>query len=128
MSSSGTHAIQEFCDNWLTIFLLYHAFIVVYARVHCLPLVFIQVDHLANRTYTAAQLKESSIKVASGLVKMKYKKGDVILIFATNCPEYFMLCLACYVLGVIVSTANPVYTPGKFVLQNNDCARHLCFC
>ena len=54
-----------------------------------------------------------SIKVASALVKMGYEKGDVILIFATNCVEYSVVFMACCVLGVVVSTANPIYTPGR---------------
>ena len=74
----------------------------------------IQVDHLTDRSYTGAQLKEGSMKIASALAKMGYKKGDVILILATNCPEYTMVIIACASLGVVVSTANPVYTPGMY--------------
>ena len=43
---------------------------------------------------------------------MGFKKGDVLLILATNCPEYSMIFMACTALGVVVSTANPIYTPG----------------
>ena len=62
---------------------------------------------------TGSQIKEAAIKVASKLVKLGYKKGDVILIFSTNCLEYSILFLACGAIGAVVTTANPVYTPGK---------------
>lgn len=73
---------------------------------------FLQVDHMTGRQLTGSQIKEASIKVASNLVKSGYKKGDVILIFSTNCLEYAMLFLACGAVGATVTTANPVYTPG----------------
>ena len=69
---------------------------------------------MTGRQLTGSQIKEASIKVASNLVKSGYKKGDVILIFAANCLEYAMLFLACGAIGVTVTTANPVYTAGKY--------------
>lgn len=69
-----------------------------------------QVDFPTGRTYTGAKIKELALKLASALNKRGYKKGDVVLIFSTNCPEYVIILLACGVLGVAVSTANPAYT------------------
>ena len=68
---------------------------------------------MTGRELTGSQIIEASIKVASNLIRSGYKKGDVILIFATNCLEYAMLFLACGAIGVTVTTANPVYTAGN---------------
>lgn len=75
------------------------------------------VDHMTGRQMTGSQIKEASIKVASSLVELGYKKGDVILIFTTNCIEYAMLFLACGAIGAVVTTANPVYTAGELARQ-----------
>lgn len=72
-------------------------------------------DNPTGRSYTASQLKDASIRVASGLVKLGFKKGDRILIFANNCPEYGILFLACGAIGTTVTTANPVYTAGRLL-------------
>lgn len=68
--------------------------------------------------YTGAKIKEQVIKVASALTRMGYKKGDVVMLFSLNCPEYPIIFMACGAIGVSVSTANPVYTPGICVLIN----------
>jgi acyl-coenzyme A synthetase/AMP-(fatty) acid ligase len=75
----------------------------------------LQVDNPSGRSFTARQLKQYSIKVASALVKLGFKKGDKILIFCNNCPEYAIMLLACSAIGVIISTANPVYTDGRYL-------------
>lgn len=79
----------------------------------------VMVDNPTGRSFTAAQLKDASIRVASGLVKLGFKKGDRILIFANNCPEYGILFLACGAIGATVTTANPVYTAGELARQLN---------
>lgn len=77
----------------------------------------LMVDNPSGRSFTARQLKQYSIKVASALVKLGFKKGDTILIFSNNCPEYAIMFLACSAIGVIISTANPVYTDAELARQ-----------
>ena len=79
---------------------------------------------MTGRQLTGSQIKEASIKVASKLKKLGIKKGDVILIFATNCLEYSMLFLACGAIGAVVTTANPVYTPGKQIYSESVLVLH----
>ncbi|KAK3596666.1 hypothetical protein CHS0354_038898 [Potamilus streckersoni] len=75
------------------------------------------VDHVTGRSYTCSELKECAIKVASALTKLGLRKGNALLVFMSNCPEYAMVFLACGVMGVTVSTANPVYTPMEIQKQ-----------
>ncbi|XP_033752359.1 probable 4-coumarate--CoA ligase 1 [Pecten maximus] len=75
------------------------------------------VDCTTGRKLSAAQLKDISVRVASGLTKLGYKKGDKILIFARNCMEYPLMFLACGATGIVLSTANPVYTPSELARQ-----------
>ncbi|XP_052064670.1 probable 4-coumarate--CoA ligase 1 isoform X2 [Mytilus californianus] len=77
----------------------------------------LMVDNTSGRHFSGRQLKEYSIKVASALTKMGFKKGDRILIFCSNCPEYAIMFMACSAIGVIVSTANPVYTNAELARQ-----------
>lgn len=78
----------------------------------CFLFIHLQVDYPTSRVYTGAKLKEQIIKVASCLTRLGYKKGDVALLFSSNCPEYPIIFIACATLGVTLSTANPVYTFG----------------
>ena len=74
-------------------------------------------EFLSGKTCTYGQLKASSLRVASGLHKHGLRKGDVALIFSTNCIEFAVLMLACARIGVCISPANPIFTPGELCLQ-----------
>ncbi|XP_055881151.1 uncharacterized protein LOC106069292 [Biomphalaria glabrata] len=66
-------------------------------------------DFLSGQTYTFAQLKEKAIKVASGLHRLGYRKGDVISVYSPNHVHYPVLMLACAATGVWFSAVNPSY-------------------
>ena len=69
-------------------------------------------DGITQETITFEQAKDYAIRVASSLTKMGLRKGDILLLISPNCPEYPILILACSVMGIVVSTANPAYTQG----------------
>ncbi|KAJ8309552.1 hypothetical protein KUTeg_014426 [Tegillarca granosa] len=71
------------------------------------------VDFPTGQQYTYSQLKDYSVKVASALTKMGYKKGDILAIYSTNNPEFVILMHAAASIGVILTTANPAYFPGN---------------
>ncbi|KAL4225255.1 hypothetical protein ACF0H5_015943 [Mactra antiquata] len=77
----------------------------------------LMVDYPTGRVYTGAQMKEYVIKVASCLTGLGYKAGDVALLFSSNCLEYPIIFTACSIIGVTVTTANPVYTAGELSRQ-----------
>lgn len=74
---------------------------------------YLQVDVANGKTYSFSQLKEYAIKIASGLRKLGYKKGDVIAVHATNCAEYAILLLAIPAAGLTITTTNPAFTSGE---------------
>ncbi|XP_064603559.1 LOW QUALITY PROTEIN: uncharacterized protein LOC135468981 [Liolophura sinensis] len=61
-----------------------------------------------GRQYTNSDLKDAMVMVASGLIKLGYKKGDVISICALNSAEYVILCLGVIAIGGTVSFINPL--------------------
>lgn len=44
---------------------------------------------------------------------MKLHKGDKVAIFSRNSPDYTVAALGIIRGGLIVTTLNPLYTPGK---------------
>ncbi|XP_041365922.1 4-coumarate--CoA ligase 3-like isoform X2 [Gigantopelta aegis] len=75
------------------------------------------VDFPTGRSYTYTQLHDATIKLGSALYKLGYRKGDRLLIFIANCPEYAIVVMACAALGVIVSTCNPSYNSVELARQ-----------
>lgn len=45
---------------------------------------------------------------------LKLKEGDTIAICLVNCIEYPEIALGAMEAGLIITTVNPVYKPGKF--------------
>ncbi|KAL3874087.1 hypothetical protein ACJMK2_037150 [Sinanodonta woodiana] len=70
-------------------------------------------DFSTGASFTYGELKDRCIKVASGLTRKGYKKGDVVAYYGINNPEFAMLFLGCAAAGIILTTANPAYTPGE---------------
>ncbi|KAH9519672.1 putative 4-coumarate--CoA ligase 5 [Bulinus truncatus] len=70
-------------------------------------------DYITGHQYTFGELKEKSIRVASGLHRSGYRKGDVVAVYSTNQINYTVLMLACAATGVCFSAVNPTYTPGE---------------
>src|ERR1051325_10952401 len=75
------------------------------------------IDGPSGRTYTYAQFEDAVRRVASGLAKRGFKKGDVLAIFSTNCPEYGIVFHAVAMLGGINTPLNPLYTAEEAAFQ-----------
>ncbi|ESO93533.1 hypothetical protein LOTGIDRAFT_232607 [Lottia gigantea] len=75
------------------------------------------IDFESGRNYSYTVMKGAAIKVASALTRLGYKKGDVIAVYSANVPEYSIIMLAASSIGVIVTPANPSYTPGELAIQ-----------
>ncbi|CAG5134861.1 unnamed protein product, partial [Candidula unifasciata] len=78
-------------------------------------------DFLTGKQYTYAQLKEKSIRVASGLHRLGYGKGDILLSISPNTVDVTVLMLACAANGMWYSSANPTFTAGELAMQLNHC-------
>jgi acyl-CoA synthetase (AMP-forming)/AMP-acid ligase II len=78
------------------------------------------IDGPTGRTFTYAELEHSVRRVAASLAKRGFKKGDVLAIFSTNCPEYAIAFHAAVMLGGINTTLNPLYTAEEASFQLKD--------
>jgi acyl-CoA synthetase (AMP-forming)/AMP-acid ligase II len=78
------------------------------------------VDGPSGRTLTYGQLVESIRRVATGLARRGFRKGDVFAIYAPNLPEYAVIFNAVATLGGINTTVNPLYTVGELATQLKD--------
>ncbi|ORX91813.1 acetyl-CoA synthetase-like protein [Basidiobolus meristosporus CBS 931.73] len=76
------------------------------------------VDGSTDKAYTFADIKNNSLAFAAGITKKyKFKRGDIVGIFAPNAAEYSTICFGTLAAGGAVTTANPSYTPEEFGYQ-----------
>ena len=78
------------------------------------------IDGPTGRTLTYGQLAEGVRRVATGLARRGFRKGDVLAIYSPNVPEYEVLFNAVALLGGVNTTANPLYTAGELAKQLQD--------
>jgi len=97
----------------ITEYVLRHA-----ARLHDKPAL---IDGPSGRTLTYGQLAHGVRRVAAGLARKGFRKGDVFAIYSPNLPEYGVAMLAVASLGGITTTANPLYTADELAKQLSDC-------
>ncbi|XP_071494141.1 uncharacterized protein [Diadema antillarum] len=75
------------------------------------------VDGLSGRSYTYAQVKLFSHRIASALCRQGYRKGDVFGIMSPNIPEFVLMLCGIGRMGGVVSGVNPLYTADELVRQ-----------
>jgi len=78
------------------------------------------IDGVSGRVLTYAELAESVSRVAAGLARRGFKKGDVFGILSPNAPEYAIAFHAVASLGGITCTINPLYTEQEIAHQLKD--------
>jgi len=78
------------------------------------------VDADSSQTLSFAQLKVQVARLAHGFLKLGIKKNDVVLLLAPNSIHFPVCFLAATAIGVIVSTANPIYTVHELSNQVKD--------
>jgi acyl-CoA synthetase (AMP-forming)/AMP-acid ligase II len=78
------------------------------------------VDGPSGRTLSYGQLDDAIRRVATGLARRGFHKGDVLAIYSPNVPEYAVLFNAVATLGGINTTVNPLYTAGELANQLKD--------
>jgi acyl-CoA synthetase (AMP-forming)/AMP-acid ligase II len=83
------------------------------------------IDGPTGRTLTYGMLADGIRRVATGLARRGFKKGDVFAIYSPNLPEYAIMFHAVASLGGIVTTVNPLYTAGELAKQLQDCRARL---
>ncbi len=70
--------------------------------------------------FTYAQLKEFTDRFATSLSKMGVKKGDVVAIYAPNCPQFAIAYYGAMKAGATVTALSPLFSPREVEYQLND--------
>src|SRR5881628_3201599 len=78
------------------------------------------VDGPSGRTLTHGQVVGGARCVAAGLARRGLAKGDVVAIYSPNLPEYALAFHGPIMIGGVVTTANPLYTPEELGFQLRD--------
>ena len=78
------------------------------------------IDGSSGRTLTYAQLGAGVERLAAGLARQGFKKGDVLGLFAPNCPEFALAFHGALAAGGVVTTVNSLSTVQdlQFQLRN----------
>jgi acyl-CoA synthetase (AMP-forming)/AMP-acid ligase II len=84
------------------------------------------IDGPSGRTLTYRGWAAAVRQAAAGLHAKGFRKGDVFAIYSPNLPEYAVAFHAVSLLGGVVTTINPTYTPAELAAQLRDAgARYL---
>jgi len=78
------------------------------------------IDGASGRALTFNQLSEQFRRLAIGLDKRGFGKGDVMAIFCPNVPEYAVAFLGVAAIGGVNTTANSLYSTEDLVHQFTD--------
>jgi acyl-CoA synthetase (AMP-forming)/AMP-acid ligase II len=78
------------------------------------------VDGASGRTLTYRELRDAIRRAATGLARCGLRRGDVLAIYAPNCPDYAVVFHAVASLGAINTTVNPLYTADELATQLRD--------
>src|ERR1044071_6263673 len=78
------------------------------------------IDGPTGRVVTYSELAESISRLASGLSKRGFGKGDVFAILSPNLPEYAIAFHGIAAVGGIVCPINPLYMASEITHQLKD--------
>jgi acyl-CoA synthetase (AMP-forming)/AMP-acid ligase II len=78
------------------------------------------VDGPSGRTLTQGQVAGGARRVAAGLARRGFAKADILALYSPNLPEYALAFHGALMMGGVVTTANPLYTPGELGFQLRD--------
>jgi acyl-CoA synthetase (AMP-forming)/AMP-acid ligase II len=83
------------------------------------------VDATTSRTVTYGELVDGIRRLAAGLTRRGFGKGDVLTIYSPNLPEYAIAFHAVASVGGIVHPANPLLTADELRFQLSDSGSRL---
>ncbi|XP_033111417.1 4-coumarate--CoA ligase 1-like [Anneissia japonica] len=78
-------------------------------------------DAVSKTQYAFSELRHVSERIASGLARIGFKKGDRFAVFSPNSAEYIAMFFGIVMAGGVVTTINPAYTSEELTFQLNNC-------
>lgn len=85
------------------------------------------VIYLGER-FSYARLKDLSERFAGALVDMGVKKGDRVMIYTSNCVQWFITFLAVQKAGAVIVPVSPIYTSFEIEYMVNDSGAETIIC
>ncbi len=82
-------------------------------------------DGLTSGKMTYRTLNELTDRLAGALAKLGVKKGDRVVIFMPNSPQFVIAYYGILKAGGVVVATNPLYAPREMENQFNDCGAEL---
>ena len=82
-------------------------------------------DGLTGGRMTYRTLNEMTDRLAGALAKLGVKKGDRVMIFMPNSPQFVIAYFGILKAGGIVVATNPLYSAREMENQFNDCGAEL---
>ena len=73
-----------------------------------------------TKVYTFKQIQELTIRFANALLNLGVKKGDVVAIWLTNCPQFIIGYFATLIIGGSVTAISPLYVAREGAYQIKD--------
>ncbi|MFZ5584601.1 MAG: class I adenylate-forming enzyme family protein [Thermodesulfobacteriota bacterium] len=81
-----------------------------------------------GRRFSFARLKELVDRCATGLARLGLAKGDRLVIYLYNCPQFIITFLACQKLGVATVLVSPIYTSHELAYMIKDAGAKAVVC
>ena len=81
-----------------------------------------------GKTFSYAKLKELIDRFATGLSDLGIKKGDAVMIYLPNTPQFVISFFALLKMGVIAVPISPLYTPREVAYMSNDTGAETIIC
>ena len=72
---------------------------------------------MTGRRYRYAEMRELCRRFAASMRRAGLQRGDTLTIVMPNTAEWPIVLLGAMEAGLVVSTANPHYTAGKYIWQ-----------
>ncbi|KKL59183.1 hypothetical protein LCGC14_2217900, partial [marine sediment metagenome] len=73
-----------------------------------------------NKEYTYKDIQKLTIRFASVLLNLGVKKGDVIALWLSNCPQFIISYFATMIIGGTITAISPLYVAREMAYQVKD--------
>lgn len=78
--------------------------------------------------FTYQELQELVYRFATALHALGVEKGDRVMIYLPNCPQWLIGYFAVQKIGAVPVPTSPIYTPYEISYQLNDCGAETILC
>lgn len=81
-----------------------------------------------GKSFTYAELKDLIDRFATGLSEIGVKRGDRVLIYISNSPQFVIGFYSIMTIGAVPVPISPIYTPPEVRYISNDCHAETIIC